>query len=80
MNAVPRAAAVPLKAHRAATVIEHPLFTVVESAAPADSVAMHDALDLLVKWAVRQHARCSAPAQEPADAAEFTAVGAGEQA
>lgn len=73
------AAARPRTRH-APVVVEHPRFTVVESAAATDTVALHDALEILVKWAVRAHARCGAPAEDAGEHVESAAVGAGEQA
>jgi len=68
------------RTRHAPVVVEHPRFTVVESAAATDTGAMRDALELLVKWAVRDHARRRAPVTETADGAACAAVGTGEQA
>jgi hypothetical protein len=39
----------------AAVVVEDPRLVVVESPCSADPDAIHDALEMLVKWAVRAH-------------------------
>ena len=39
----------------AAVVVEDPRLVVVESPGTADPDAVHDALEMLVKWAVRAH-------------------------
>ena len=44
--------------------IDHPLIELVESPEPADPLAIQDALELLVRWAVRRHRNMHAPAGE----------------
>lgn len=73
MNVVPLQDAGGRRTRHAPVVVEHSRFTVVEGAAATDPSALHDALEILVKWAVRARTRCSAPAGEGT-------VGAGEQA
>ncbi len=68
------------RTRHAPVVVEHPLLTVIEGSAPADPTAMHGALEILVKWAVRAHTGCSDPTVEAADGAEVAAVGVQEQA
>jgi len=45
---------------RTGMVVEHPRLTVIESSEPADPGGLEDALELLVKWAIRAH-RGTAP-------------------
>jgi hypothetical protein len=58
----------PAPRGRKATVIAHPRIAIVESAEAASRPAMDDALELLVKWAVRAHRRReSAAGEAPSD-------------
>ena len=55
MKTAPAAKAPPRRTRDAAVTIEDPRITVVESPNEADPGAIQDALELLVKWAVRAH-------------------------
>jgi len=58
----------PAPRGRKATVIAHPRIAIDENAEAASRPAMDDALELLVKWAVRaQRRRESAAAEAPSD-------------
>ena len=78
MRAAPSTDAAPRHARHAAVVVEHPLLRVIESEDAADPGAIADALELLVKWAVRAHLRRDSAPDGAAVAPEFTAIGAGE--
>jgi hypothetical protein len=58
--------------------VEHPLLSVTEGEDAADPGAIADALELLVKWAVRAHLRRDSATDEAAATPEFTAIGAGD--
>jgi len=53
MKAVPTSDAVPDRPRRAVVLVDDPSIVVVESPDTADLGAVYDALELLVKWAVR---------------------------
>jgi hypothetical protein len=78
MKIVPLLDAGGRQTRHAAVVVEHPLLRVTESAEPADPGAIADALELVVRWAVRAHRRCNPSMEKVAETAEFTAIGAGE--
>jgi hypothetical protein len=80
MKAVPPVDAAHRQARRAAVIVEDPLLVVIEGEDAADPGAIADALELIVKWAVREHLRRDLATDEAAVAPEFTAIGAGEQA
>ena len=66
------------EARHAAVVVEHPLLRVTESEETADPGAIADALELLVKWAVRAHTRCNSSLEQAAEIAKVNAIGAGD--
>jgi hypothetical protein len=78
MKIVPLLDAGGRRTRRAAVVVEHPLLRVVEVEETADPGAVSDALEVLVKWAVRAHGRCNPSMEKVVEIAEFTAIGAGE--
>jgi hypothetical protein len=78
MNEVPPGDATRRQSRHRAAVIEDPRIVVLECSVAADPDAVQDALELLVKWAVRAHRRCNAPTNEAAATPEFTARCAGE--
>jgi hypothetical protein len=80
MKAAPATDAAPRHARHAPVVVEHPLLRVIESEGPADPGAIADALELIVKWAVRAHTRCNPSMGEAAEIAPLASIGAGEQA
>jgi hypothetical protein len=80
MTAVPMPNAVPPCARRAAAVIEDPRLEVVEAPGTADSAAVQDALELLVKWAVRAHQRGRLAVDDVATTPDLAAVEVGKQA
>jgi hypothetical protein len=77
MNAAPGGSVTRDRTH-GAVVVEDPRIVVVESPGSADSGAALDALELIVKWAVRSHRRCNASVDDAAAIPEFTAFSAGE--
>ncbi|MCK4415291.1 MAG: hypothetical protein KAY32_17290 [Candidatus Eisenbacteria sp.] len=78
MRAVSPADAVPNRAGRTAAVVEDPRILVVEGDCMAGAGEVEDALEMLVRWAVRAHVRRNAPANEAAAAAEFAACDSGD--
>jgi hypothetical protein len=63
---------------RAAAIVEHPCILVVESPSTADPSAIHDALELLVKWAARAHQGRKPTMPDAQPIAAFADDGAGE--
>jgi hypothetical protein len=51
---------------------------VIEGEETADPGAVADALELIVKWAVRAHLRRDSAPDDAAAAPEFTGIGAGD--
>jgi hypothetical protein len=64
----------------AAVVVEDPRIVVVESQETADPGAIADALEMIVRWAVRAHTRCNPSMGKAAEIAPLASIGAGEQA
>jgi len=78
MKAVAASDAVLDRPRHAAAVVEDPRIVVVESPGTADPGAVHAALELLVKWAVRTHKGLK-PAMEGAQTvADFADGDAGD--
>ena len=80
MKAVLPIEAIHREARRAPLVVEAPLLRVTESEETADPGAIADALELLVKWAVRAHTRCSPSMGDVAGIAKVASIGVGKQA
>ena len=78
MRAVSQTQAVHREARRAAVVVEHPLLRVVEVEETADPGAVADALEVLVKWAVRAHRRCNPSMEQDVEIAKVNAICAGD--
>ena len=62
----------------AAVVVEDPRLAVVESPCAADPDAIHGALEMLVKWAVRAHQGCKPAMQDSQTIAASAAENAGD--
>ncbi len=65
-------------ARRAAAVIENPRIVVFEGDCMAGIGEVEDALEMLVRWAVRAHLRGSAASDGHAAAPDFAISGAGD--
>jgi hypothetical protein len=76
MKAVPVSEADRGRRRNAAVIVEDPSLVVVEGPGTADPGAARDALELLVKWAVRAH---KGP-EQAMDDAQTIAASAGENA
>lgn len=80
MKAVPPVDAAHRKARRAAVIVEDPLLVVIEGEDAADPGAIADALELVVRWAVRAHTRCNPSMGKAAEIAPLASIGGGEHA
>ena len=73
---VATAANIHHRTRRAAVVIADPRITVVESTETADRAALDDALELLVKWAVRARMRRESASVEASSDKDGASYGA----
>lgn len=76
-------AATPIEAfhrepRRVAEIVANPRIVVVDSEETADPGAVADALEVLVKWAVRAHRRCNPSMEQGAEIAKVNAICAGD--
>jgi len=77
MKAAPEGSVAGDRIHRAA-IIDDPCIVVVEGPAVAEPDALQDALELLVKWAVRAQEGRRSATDDARTVADFADCGAGE--
>jgi hypothetical protein len=78
MSAVASVASVASRPRPAAAIVEHPMLSVVEGSRAADPGEALDALELLVRWAVRARRCADPPASDAVTSAHVASCGAGE--